>query len=80
MKVVAKEKWATKADAILRGLEKQDRTGLHDGDTKSNYDGYPGNFFVNASAQDSAQPTVLDRDRSPLSSPKQYKNMAGVCS
>jgi len=64
---VAREKWRDKAAAILRGLEKQDKLALHDGDTKVNYDGFAGNFFVSAAAQENAPPTVIDRDRSPLS-------------
>ena len=39
---------------------------LHDGDEKAQYDGFAGNFFVTASAQETAAPTVIDRDRSPL--------------
>lgn len=65
-KAVAKEKWAAKAEAIYSALEKKDRLALHDGDTKPNYDGYPGNFFLSPSAQESAPPTVIDRDRTPL--------------
>lgn len=64
---IAKEKWHDKAATIVRGLDKQDKLALHDGDTKSNYDGFPGNFFINAAAQENAAPTVIDRDRSPLS-------------
>ena len=64
---IAKEKWRDKSAAIVRGLDKQDKLALHDGDTKSKYDGFPGNFFVSAAAQENAAPTVIDRDRSPLS-------------
>jgi hypothetical protein len=64
---VATAKWGAKAAAILKGLEKQDKLALHDGDTKSKYDGFPGNFFISAAAQENAAPTVIDRDRSPLS-------------
>lgn len=64
---VAQAKWNAKAPAILKGLDKQDKLALHDGDTKSKYDGFPGNFFISASAQENAAPTVIDRDRSPLS-------------
>lgn len=63
---VANAKWGAKAAGIVKGLEKQDRLALHDGDTKSKYDGVPGNFFISAGAQESAPPTVIDRDRSPL--------------
>ncbi len=64
---VAKDKWRDKAAAIERGLDKQDKLALHDGDTKTKYDGFPGNFFISAAAQENAAPTVIDRDRSPLS-------------
>lgn len=64
---VAQAKWGAKAAAIVKGLEKQDKLALHDGDTKSKYDGFPGNFFISASAQENAAPTVIDRDRTPLS-------------
>lgn len=64
---VAQAKWGVKAAAIVKGLEKQDKLALHDGDTKSKYDGFPGNFFISASAQENAAPTVIDRDRTPLS-------------
>ena len=64
---VANAKWGQEAAAIVKGLAKQDKLALHDGDTKSKYDGFPGNFFVSAAAQENAAPTVIDRDRSPLS-------------
>ena len=64
---VAKDKWRDKAAAIVRGLDKQDKLALHDGDTKTKYDGFLGNFFISAAAQENAAPTVIDRDRSPLS-------------
>jgi hypothetical protein len=64
---VATGKWAAKAAAIVKGLDKQDKLALHDGDTKSKYDGFPGNFFISAASQENATPTVIDRDRSPLS-------------
>jgi hypothetical protein len=64
---IATAKWGAKAAAIVKGLEKQDKLALHDGDVKSKYDGFPGNFFIAAAAQENAAPTVIDRDRSPLS-------------
>lgn len=62
--VVAKEKWGAKADAVLKALRATDKLCLHDGDTKSNYDGFPGNMFV--SARSKVRPLVIDRDRTPL--------------
>lgn len=64
---IATAKWGAKAAAITKGLDKQDKLALHDGDTKSKYDGFPGNFFISAAAQENAAPTVIDRDRTPLS-------------
>lgn len=64
---VAKEKWGVKAAAIYKGLEKQDKLALHDGDIKSKYDGFEGMLYISAAAQEDSPPTVVDRDRSPLS-------------
>lgn len=63
---VAKDKWKDKAPAILKVLDKQDRLAVHDGDMKAQYDGFSGNFYLSANAQESAPPTVIDRDRSAL--------------
>lgn len=61
---VAKEKWGAKADAVLKQLRATDKVCLHDGDTKAQYDGFEGNFYV--SARGKTRPLVLDRDTSPL--------------
>jgi len=61
---VAKDKWGAKADAILTKLKSTDKLALHDGDTKADYDGFPGNLYV--SARSKTRPTVIDRDRTPL--------------
>lgn len=61
---VARDKWGVKADAILKQMQAQDKTALHDGDIKSNYDGFPGNLYV--SARSATRPLVIDRDKSPL--------------
>ena len=45
----ATAKWAAKAGEVLKGLAAGDRICLHDGDSKSEYEGYAGNLFVNAS-------------------------------
>lgn len=63
---VAKDKWREKAPSILAGLYKTGKVALHDGDEKAQYDGFSGNLFVAAAAQESAPPTVVDADRSPL--------------
>jgi hypothetical protein len=62
---VAKEKWGAKADAVLKSLKATDKVCLHDGDTKSNYEGFEGNFFVNA--RNKVRPTAMNRDKTPVS-------------
>lgn len=67
MDAVGKAKWGAKWPTVKKAMEKQDRLALHDGDIKSKYDGYAGNLYISATAQESSPPTVVDRDRSPLS-------------
>jgi hypothetical protein len=76
MKAVAKDKWKDKAAAVYTSLEKTDKLALHDGDTKAQYDGVAGNFFVSAAAQESARPTVIDGNKAPLTA-KDGKPYAG---
>lgn len=66
IKAVATEKWKDKADAQIKALEKTGKIALHDGDEKPNYDGFPGNLFISASAKVSARPTVIDQNKAPL--------------
>lgn len=61
---VAKDKWGAKSDAILVGLRKTDKLALHDGDTKAQYDGFPGNLYI--SSRSATRPLVIDADKSPL--------------
>lgn len=61
---VAKEKWGAKGQAVFDELKKKDKLALHDGDTKSDYDGFAGNWFI--ASRSKVRPTVVDRDRSPL--------------
>lgn len=61
---VATAKWSDKAPAILKALIAGDKVCLHDGDTKANYDGFPGNLFV--SSRSYVRPLVIAQDRSPL--------------
>jgi hypothetical protein len=61
---VAKEKWGAKAEANLKLMRASDKVCLHDGDLKSNYDGFPGNLYV--SARSTTRPLVIDKDKSPL--------------
>lgn len=62
--VVAKEKWGTQADAILKTLRATDKTALHNGDAKSQYEGFEGNKYISARSQ--VRPTIINRDRSPV--------------
>ncbi len=73
---IAKEKWREKAPALLAGLYKTGKVALHDGDEKAQYDGFPGNMFIAAAAQESAPPTVVDQARNPLTA-KSGKPYAG---
>lgn len=76
MLAVAKEKWKDKADSVYKGLEKADKLALHDGDTKEKYDGFPGNFFISAAAQEGSRPTVIDGNKQALT-PKDGRPYAG---
>jgi hypothetical protein len=76
MLAVAKDKWKDKGQAIYTQLEKTDKLALHDGDTKAQYDGVAGNFFISAAAQVSARPTVINSDKTPLTE-KDGKPYAG---
>ena len=60
----AKAKWNDKAADKLKELKAADRLAVHDGDAKSDYDGYAGNIFINSSNK--VRPLVIDVDRSPL--------------
>lgn len=60
----AKDKWGAKADAILKAARAADKVCLHNGDSKAEYAGFEGNFFV--SARNATRPLVIDRDKSPL--------------
>src|SRR3990172_5488582 len=60
----ATEKWAAKASETLKALKASDKLAVHDGDNKSDYDGYAGNYFINASNK--IRPLVIGPDREPL--------------
>jgi hypothetical protein len=65
MMAVALDKWKDKGKAQYLALEKTNKLALHDGDTKT-YDGYAGNLFVQAASAEDKRPTVLNKDRTPL--------------
>lgn len=55
----AQAKWADKAVEMVKALKAADRLCLHDGDTKPDYQGYPGNLFINA--RTFSAPMVVDK-------------------
>lgn len=61
---IGKDKWGAKWAAVKKEIDSKDRFALHDGDTKSDYAGFPGAMYV--SARNKVRPTVLDRDKAPL--------------
>lgn len=61
---IGKDKWGAKWPTVKKEIEAKDRFALHDGDTKADYAGFAGNFFV--SARNKSRPLVIDRDKSPL--------------
>lgn len=64
IKAVATEKWKNKADSVLKSIRgNPNKFCFQDGDTKD-YDGYEGMMAVTAGNK--ARPTVIDRDKSPL--------------
>ncbi len=60
----AKGKWGDKHLEVLKALAAGDRIALHDGDAKSDYQGYAGNLYVNASNK--LRPLVVGPQREPL--------------
>src|SRR3990167_4636160 len=61
----ATAKWGPKALEVAKGLKATDRLPVHDGDTKSTYDGYSGMYFINASNK--IRPLSVGADRGQLS-------------
>lgn len=61
---VAKEKWGEKWEEVVKSLKASDKLALHDGDAKSQYQGFAGNLYI--SARNEQKPTVIDANKSPL--------------
>jgi hypothetical protein len=57
---VAKAKWGDKAAAIYKSLVAGNKIAFADGNLKSEYDGFPGNWFVSAHSQAGSPPRLLD--------------------
>ena len=64
IEAVAKEKWGAKSDAMLKTIRAADKTCLHSGDLKANYDGFEGMMYV--SARNALRPLVIDVNKAPL--------------
>jgi hypothetical protein len=63
-KTLAKDKWATKGESVYKTLEATGKTCLHNGDTKSDYEGFEGNLYI--SARSKIRPSVFDQQRQEL--------------
>lgn len=61
---VAKEKFGAKADTVLKQMRAGDKVCLHNGDSKADYAGFPGNLFIRSRSK--THPLVLDADKSAL--------------
>jgi len=61
---VAREKWADKAETVLRSLYADNKVCLKDGDIKSEYEGFTDCMFIAANSKNA--PKVFDRDRTEL--------------
>lgn len=57
-------KWGAKWPTVKKTIEAKDAFALHNGDSKAEYEGYEGNFFI--SARNKTRPVVIDRDKTPL--------------
>lgn len=64
IKEIATAKWGAKAQDVLKAIMAKDAVCLHDGDTKTQYEGFSGNLFV--SSRNKMRPLVIDRDKTPL--------------
>ncbi len=65
IEAVATEKWGAKAAVNLKAAKAANKTCLQDGDMKASYAGFDGHMYI--SARSKTRPTVVDRDRTPLS-------------
>lgn len=61
---VGAEKWGAKWPAVKKELTAKDKLCLHDGDGKSQYDGFEGNMFVAASNK--TQPALFGANKEKL--------------
>lgn len=64
MDTLAKDKWGVKGAATLKAAKAMGKVFMRDGDTKPEYDGFPGNWFI--SARNKTRPTLIDGNRNPV--------------
>lgn len=64
MREAAKGKWDGKAKEIYEMLKAADKLAIHNGNGKSQYEGFAGMLYINASNK--TRPIVLDGDKAPL--------------
>lgn len=55
---VARAKWGAKADAQVKRLMRIEKVALINGDTKENYEGFAGNWAVQAAVKESTPPAM----------------------
>ncbi len=66
IQAVGKAKWDKDWAGVYKTIKAQDRSALHDGDLKQKYEGYAGNLYVTATAQENSRPTVIDQNKGQL--------------
>ena len=64
VETVARERWGEKWEVMLKTIRAADKTCLHSGDLKSNYDGFEGMMFV--ASRNTLRPLVVDGNKTPL--------------
>lgn len=62
---VGKAKFEKEWETVKKAADAKDLNCLHDGDNKD-FDGYAGNLYVSCRALANKRPTVIDRNRQPL--------------
>lgn len=67
LRATAAEKWGeAKADAAVKSIMGTGKCAYKDGDTKADYDGFAGMWFLAAHSQSNAPPTLLDGNKQKL--------------
>lgn len=61
---LAIQKWGAKGQAVFDLMKEEKKLAIKNGNSKPDYAGYPGNYFINARGK--TRPMVVDRDKSPL--------------